>query len=103
MAARNIIITCIIALVAGVAWWITTTSSAISVGEAEVIAARALMGVDRPSPHVPVHVEDRDQAYAVFFTFPVPGGVAGETYRSYAVIHKENGDVLELGVMPPGD
>lgn len=98
---KRIIISFTIAMAAGVAWWLMATSSPISKGDAQIIATRALMGADTPPPHVPVHVEDRDQAFAVFFTFPVPGGHSGETYRSYAVIHKENGEVLELGVTPP--
>ena len=102
MSRNRIVISCIIIVLAVVGWRILALP-AISPKKAKAIAAQALMGVSRPPSHVPVRVEDRDQAYAVYFTFPVPGGRAGETYKSYAVVDKTNGEVLEIGVMPPGE
>jgi len=98
MTSRPIFIGCIVAILLSTSAWFFFSEKTISKGEAKRIAAQVLIGKPLFPGSVPVDVEDRGLSYAVFFTHPVPGGRKGDVYRSFAVIDKQNGEVLEMGV-----
>ena len=45
-----------------------------------------------------IRVAHSNGEFKVRFELPVPGGDAGETYCSFAVIDEASGEVLEVGV-----
>jgi len=99
---RAFVLMTVVAAVAGWRYW---SHAGISRSRAEEIAALRLIGKRHFSPSVPVEVRDGGETYKVMFTFDVPAGAPGakgKTYKSYAVVRKKDGEVLELGVMPPG-
>lgn len=61
-------------------------------------AALALIGKPQYDGNVPVTVTHSNGEYKVRFELPVPGGDAGETYFSFAVIDDSSGEALEVGV-----
>ena len=103
MIPKRIFISCVVAVLLFISAWFFFSEKNISISKAKQIAARALIGKPRFSGNVPVNVEDRKTSYAVFFTHPLPGGKTGEVYKSFAVIDKQNGEVLEIGVTSPSE
>lgn len=77
-------------------------SETLSDAEAIRIASQVLIGKPSFSDDVPVDVEDRGESLIVFFTFPVPEGMEGGTYQSYAIIDKSSKEAIEFGVLEPG-
>jgi len=90
----------VVSLLGGAVWYLVSPGF-ISKAKAKELAAQALIGKPQFSGNVPVYVEDRGVSYAIYFTFPVPEGIQGEVYQSYAVIDKKDGEVLESGIKSP--